>query len=147
MFGLGLEQGRTQAAQFFLKNNLSGPIFNNYDIGGYLIYFLYPKEKVFVDNRPEAYPPDFFTETYVPMQEDNGVWQKMEKKYHFETIFFYRLDLTPWSQTFLVNRIQDKTWAPVWVDGSTIIFVKRDEKNQEIIRRFELPQEMFSVRK
>jgi len=144
--GLGLMANNAQAADFFKKNQLRGPIFNNYDNGGYLIYYLYP-EKVFVDNRPEAYPSDFFQKTYIPMQEDNKKWQEEDQKYHFETIFFYRHDLTPWGQQFLVNRIGDGAWVPVYVDDWSIIFVKRTEKNKEIIKNFELPKGMFSISK
>jgi len=145
--GLGLKEGNSKAAEFFLENNLKGPIFNNYDNGGYLIYFLYPQEKVFVDNRPEAYPAEFFQKTYIAMQESDKRWQEVEEKYDFNTIFFYRHDLTPWGQNFLIGRIQDSAWAPVYVDDWSIIFLKRNEENKEIIKRFELPKEMFSVRK
>jgi len=58
---------------FFKENNLQGPIFNNYDIGGYLIFNLFPQEKVFVDNRPETYSSEFFQEDYIPMQEDYDI--------------------------------------------------------------------------
>jgi len=58
--GLGLAAGVNASARFFLDQEIRGPIFNNYDIGGYLIYHLFPGERVFVDNRPEAYPASFF---------------------------------------------------------------------------------------
>jgi hypothetical protein len=145
-FGGGLSPGNEKAARFFLENKLPGPIFNNYDIGGYLIYYLHP-QKVFVDNRPEAYPADFFQKTYIPAQEDNKVWKELDQKQNFQTIFFYRHDLTPWGQTFLLNRIKDEDWSPVYVDDWSIIFVKRNEENKEVIREFELPMEMFSVNK
>ena len=57
--GIGLAKDDQKAAEFFKKENIQGPIFNNYDIGGYLIYYLYPGQKVFVDNRPEVYPKEF----------------------------------------------------------------------------------------
>lgn len=143
--GVGLQNGNNLAAEFFLKNNLSGPIFNNYDNGGYLIFYLYPKEKVFVDNRPEAYPAEFFQKTYIPMQEGKDKWDEEDKKYNFNTIFFHRNDLTPWAQTFLVSRIADPSWAPVYVDDWSIIFVKRNETNKRLISKYELPKEMFTI--
>lgn len=143
--GLGLMANSEKASQFFLENKLEGPIFNNYDIGGYLIYNLFPSQKVFVDNRPEAYPADFFEKTYIPMQEDESVWNEKLLKYKFNSIFFYRHDLTPWGQKFLITRIQDKEWAPIFVDDYSIIFLKRDEKNSELIKKFELPKEIFKI--
>lgn len=146
-FGLGPERGVEKAALFFNKENLEGPVFNNYDIGGYLIYYLYPKEKVFVDNRPEAYPKEFFENVYIPMQEQEEIWEKTDQKYNFNSIFFYRHDMTPWSQTFLIDRISDPSWVPVYVDDYSIIFLKRNKVNEELIKTFELPKEMFSIRK
>lgn len=145
--GVGLKKGNLKAGEFFQKQEIKGPVFNNYDNGGYLIYALYPGEKVFVDNRPEAYPAEFFQKTYIAMQESDKRWQEVDKEYNFNTIFFYRHDLTPWGQNFLVNRIQDSSWAPIFVDDWSIIFLKRNERNTEIIKRFELPKEMFSVKK
>ena len=40
--GLGVHQQDGVPAAFIKKNNLKGPIFNNYDIGGYLIFHLFP---------------------------------------------------------------------------------------------------------
>src|SRR3989344_449297 len=141
--GFGLTPSSPHSANFFLENNLSGPIFNNYDIGSYLIFYLYPREKVFVDNRPEAYSSDFFTNLYIPLQENETFWKESESQ--FNTIFFNRNDLTPWAQKFLINRIQDSSWAPVYIDSSTIIFLKRNEQNQNLITKFELPRSMFSI--
>jgi len=145
-FGFGLKANTQKATEFYINNNLKGPIFNNYDNGGYLIFNLFPNEKVFVDNRPEAYSAKFFTDIYVPMQEQNDKWEQTDKKYGFNAIFFYRNDLTPWSQTFLINRIKDKSWAPIFVDEYSIIFLKRNQINSELIKKFELPKEMFIVR-
>lgn len=135
-------------ADFFIRNNLSGPIFNNYDIGGYLIYNLFPQENVFTDNRPEGYPKEFFQNIYIPMQENEDVWKLNLKKYNFNTIFFYRHDLTPWAQKFLISRINDRdNWVPVFVDSHTIIFVRNNDLNKEIIKKYQLPRELFQVKK
>jgi hypothetical protein len=141
----GLVPGINGSAEFFKRLNIQGPMFNNYDIGGYLIFHLFPKVKVFVDNRPEVYSVPFFKDVYVPMQENNDVWHKIDQQYGFNVIYFYRHDLTPWGQNFMVNRVLDPEWAPVYVDLFTIIFLKRNEQNKSIINAFELPHSMFSV--
>jgi hypothetical protein len=141
----GLAPNMQLSADFFNRFNLRGPVFNNYDIGGYLIFNLFPEEKVFVDNRPEAYDDDFFKKTYVPMQEDEEKWKEIDAKYYFNAIYFYRHDFTPWAQPFLIRRVQDPQWAPVFVDRYTIILLKRNIENEELIRRFELPKGIFSL--
>lgn len=143
--GLGLMPNNNAAAEFFKKQNISGPIFNNYDIGGYLIYHLYPKYQIFVDNRPEAYPTDFFQKIYIPAQDDEKKWQQVDEKYKFNVIFFSHRDLTPWAQKFLINRINDSSWAPVFADQYAIIFLKRNSINEPIITKYEIPKEQFRI--
>ncbi len=143
--GLGLLPGTQGSMVFYKENNLQGPIFNNYDAGGYLIFYLYPNQKVFVDNRPEAYPSSFFTNEYVPMQEKQEIWSTLSEKYGFNTIYFYRHDYTPWAQPFLIERIKDPVWAPVYVDDFALILVKRVAQNQAIIDKYELPKSTFLI--
>jgi hypothetical protein len=142
---IGLMPNVNVSAEFFKQTGLRGPIFSNYDIGGYLIYYLQGQEKVFVDNRQEAFPPDFFQKIYIPMQEDASVWQQQQAEYGFNVIYFYRHDLTPWGQDFLIARVRDPQWAPVFVDDYVIIFARRGSVDQGIIDRFELPKSMFRV--
>ncbi len=141
----GLYPGINQSAEFYKSSGLKGPIFSNYDIGGYLIYHLYPQEKLFVDNRQEAFPPTFFKDVYIPMQEDHAVWAKVNDQYQFNVVYFYRHDLTPWGQSFLLQLIDDPLWAPIYVDGYTIMFARRGSVNQSIINEHELPRDMFTV--
>lgn len=145
ILGLGLAPNNNASAEFFLAHDIKGPILNNYDIGGYLIYYLWPEEKVFVDNRPEAYPNSFFQETYVPLQENDAVWAETQQTYHFNAIFFSYRDYTPWAQHFLIVRIQDPAWAPVFADDYAIIFLKRNELNANLIAQFEIPKNKFAV--
>ncbi|MFH1863578.1 MAG: hypothetical protein ABIJ85_01520, partial [bacterium] len=137
-FGYGLETGNSASANFFITNNLHGPIYNNYDNGGYLIFHLFPKEKVYIDNRPEAYPSSFFTEEYVPSQNDDRKWLDLDKSYNFNTIFFSYHDGTPWGQKFIKNRLNDPQWALVFIDKDTVILLKRNSQNQSVINRFEI---------
>lgn len=144
-FGIGLLPGINDSAEFFKKEGLKGPIFNNYDIGGYLIFHLFPKEKVFVDNRPEAYSIDFFQKIYIPMQNDEENWKEMVNKYNLNTIYFQRWEMTNWSADFLVRRVNDPEWVPVFADLYTVILVRKNSDNAEIIKKFELPKENFRL--
>lgn len=114
------------AMNFVLKNNLPQPIYNNFDIGSYIIYRGYPKYDVFVDGRPEAYPASFFHDVYIPSQSDYQIFKKLDEKYHFQTIIFSITDQTPWGQSFLKNVAKDKTWSIVYLDHFTIILIKSD---------------------
>ncbi len=143
--GLGLDPRVNASAEFFRNVNIHGPIFNNYDIGGYLIFHLYPYRRVFVDNRPEAYSTSFFNEIYKPMQESEDNWHDIDSKVNFNVIYFMRHDMTEHAQPFLIRRISDPDWVPVFVDTWNIILVKRNKQNKDIIKKYALPQEMFKA--
>lgn len=145
--GIGLAPNTQDSAIFFIANNIQGPIFNNYDIGGYLIFNLRGIEKVFVDNRPEAYPNKFFVEEYAKMQEKEDIWKRELEKYKFNTIYFYRHDVTDNAQSFLIRRLKDNDWVPVFVDNYSIILVRRVEKNNGVINLYKIPENVFVLDK
>lgn len=144
-FGLGLAPRAEESAEFFKKNNIAGPVFNNYDIGGYLIYNLWPDSSVFVDNRPEAYSEELFRH-YMEIQLDKRKWEKAEDSYSFNAVFFAWHDLTEWGQAFLIRITQDPNWEPVYIDPYAIILLKKNEANREVIDKYRLSRSIFTAR-
>ncbi len=143
---IALPDNINRSANFIKKFNIPGPMFNNYDIGGYVIYHLFPKWRCFVDNRPEAYSYNFFKKVYEPMQANEDVWHAIDARYKFNIIYFYRLDMTRDAQPFLVKRLKDPEWVPVFVDNWTLILVRNTEINRAIIEKFALPKKMFKAK-
>ncbi|MGB0369109.1 MAG: hypothetical protein ACPGD8_06870 [Flavobacteriales bacterium] len=141
---LGLIEGINGCGEFIRSNKIPGKIFNNYDLGGYLIYHLHDKEKVFVDNRPEAYSVAFFDSIYKPMQENEVIWKQKSEEYGINLIVFYRHDNTPWAQPFLIGKAQDPEWVPIYVDQVSLILIKNREENRQWIEEFALPRKMFN---
>ena len=137
---LGLEPTANNAAHFIKSHEIHGPFFNNFDIGGYMVYHFFPQERPFVYNMPEAHPSDFWRSVYIPMMQDNVVWQEQLSKYDFNAIVLFHGDRTGWGQEFLVARLQDPQWAPVFVDRSIIVLVRRNGKNGDVITQFEIPR-------
>lgn len=134
--GLGVSENVLAAAEFVKSSGLKGPIFNNYDVGGYLIFGLYPQERVYVDNRPEAYTESFFADEYIAPQESEAAWQALEKRWGFNAVIFSYRDYTPWAQNFLAERAKDPSWAPVFADGQIVVFAKNNALNAGIIEKF-----------
>lgn len=132
-----IEHGK-QALDFVLANNLPQPIFNNFDIGSYIIYKGYPNYRVFVDGRPEAYPKKFFKEVYVPMQENPDVFQSIDEKIKFQTIIFSHTDQTPWAQIFLKSITQNSNWNIVFIDDFMIVLAKSDIAEERQLAKIDL---------
>lgn len=131
-FGLGFNGFNEQAIEFINKNNLENNIFNNFDIGGYFIFELYPKYKVFIDNRPEAYPADFIENVYKQLQIESVIQSKIFDKYKIKTIFFNHGDQTQWGEIFIRRIINDKDWSLVYLDPKIFIMTKKDGRFKDI---------------
>jgi tetratricopeptide (TPR) repeat protein len=147
-FGLGLADGEADSFQFFKDSGLSGPIFNNYDAGSALIFGLKDKDggKVFVDNRPEAYDAQFFSDVYLPMQNDNEQWKKILEQYKFKAVYFAYTDQTPWGKTFLTRILADTDWSLIYFDRHYVILVRKSEVSTEIVNKYNLDSWSFRTR-
>jgi hypothetical protein len=139
--GIGLEEANGAAAEFFLREKIQGPIFNNFDVAGYLVYYLFPDYRAFVDNRPEAYPAAFFTDVYFPMQSDEEKWAAISRHYGFNVIVFNYRERSVQGEQFIIRRVLDPLWAPVFFDKDIIILAKRDGPNQPVVQKYELPKD------
>ena len=140
--GIGLDRHSNDAATFFKEQDLKGPIFDDYDIGGYILYHLFPKEKVFVDNNgADTYPASFFDDIYMPALMDDQKWAETQEKYKLNAIFISQRDASPVIGTFLWDRLHDPSWALVYADTYAVIFLKNTAENQSIITKFQITKE------
>ena len=138
-WGIGLTQSSEHAAKFYLAQNISGPVFNNFDIGSYLDFYLYP-QKTFVDNRPEAFTPEFWQYVYIPAQTDQDWWQVFDAHYDFNSIFFGHTDGTGWAVSFLKRITSHPDWTAIYLDQHAIILLKNLDNNKSLIDKFAIPQ-------
>ncbi len=138
MFGFSVPNGLDRGINFIKENKIKGPLFNNFDIGGFLIWKLYPGERVFVDNRPEAYSTGFFNDIYKPMQGDKQKWGEFSKKHNINYIFFAHTDVTPWAKQFVQDIIKSNDWKLVYLNENILIFVKNSKDNSNVISKFNI---------
>lgn len=131
-FGYGYRESQKQATDFILSQRLPGRLFNNFDIGGYAIYRLYPAYPVYVDNRPEAYPASFFRDVYIKLQEDDGLRKKVFAREGIHTVLFSPTDATPWGASFLSHILADPEWKLVFVNDTSLVLT--DEKGRQDVR-------------
>lgn len=140
---LGILPGNTTAADFINTNQLTGPMFNDFDIGSYAIFFLYPRLRPFMDNRPEAFPKKFINEVYSPMLLQDSAWQEQLQKYNFNFILYHFTFSEKIKDKFLIARLHDPTWVPVFADEFSIVLVRRNPINQPLISAHEMPLSSF----
>lgn len=138
----GVYEDAKGALDFIQREKIHGPIFNNFDIGSYIESRLYPRERVFIDGRPEAYPVSFIQGVYIPMQQDPALFLKTSNSYRFNAIIFSHTDQTPWAEQFIATIIRDKGWRTVYLDPTIIVLIKNTNQNAPIISRFSLPDSL-----
>lgn len=127
-FGVDLAPKSTEAAEFINNNGLSGPIFNDFNTGGYVIFYLYPDIKPFLDNRPEAYPSDFLSQEYAPMRLGEDIWYEKSGSYGFNTILISLKNRSEQSLRFINQRLKDRAWSVAFQNDQHIVFTKNKEK-------------------
>lgn len=145
--GLSIEEHAKGALDFVMAKNLPGLIYNNFDIGSYIIYRTYPEHKVFVDGRPEAYPKEFFQSIYIPSQADYNNFKELESQLFFQTIIFSHTDQTPWGKNFLTSILKDDSWKVVYLDDFMVVLVKDkvlEDRNLEPIDLAKLEPQFYN---
>lgn len=145
-FGFGIIENAKTSADFFLINNLQGPIFNNFNTGSYYAYRFYPKEKIFVDGRPEAYPKAFFTDIYLPMRNNPQIFAKQMNVYDFNTIIISDWKYGGVEKNVIEMLRNEKRYALVYLDEHELIFVKRITEHKEVISRYTIDNESLRMK-
>jgi hypothetical protein len=124
--GLGIGEGMKDTVNFYISGNLKGPIFNNVEAGSYLIYRLYPKERVFIDQRRDPYPEEFINKVYLSMQDDANIWQEQVQKYKFNTIIIAYSERSIHVQNFMKYITTDRNWQIAYFDDFGVILIKKN---------------------
>lgn len=135
---LSLPESGKGALDFVLTNNLPSLVYNNFDIGSYIIYKGYPKYRVFVDGRPEGYPTNFLQEDYIATQSDFQKFKKQEDRLGFKTIIFSHTDQTPWGKSFLNSLSHDSNWNLVYLDDFMVVYLKKEIASKKGLKTIDL---------
>ena len=67
------------AVRFADEVGIAGRPFNDFASGGYLAWARFPRERVFIDGRTQAYPDDFFRFYFSVMDNPNGWPQVVDR--------------------------------------------------------------------
>jgi hypothetical protein len=104
------------AVSFLLKHRLSGPLFNHYDWGGYLIWRLSPEYRVFVDGRADLYGDKFLKE-FSGAYSLTGDWKAPFEQWAIRTV------VIPVSCP-LAAGLQASGWTVLFRDERSIVLGK-----------------------
>lgn len=132
-----------QATQFIKTQHLKGNMFNEYGYGGYLLYNLYPEQKVFIDGRTDIYlccemrdTLEIALKKFQPDEQfKNFIYQKIYDKYQISYVILRTEKHSLLRKiTKLLN--EDPNWSLVFWDDNSQIFIRKDGRNDNIIAQF-----------
>lgn len=117
------------AADFLLAHNIREPMFNTYEFGGYLMWRLWPEERVFIDGRAlsESVFNDYARILYNHSNADGGpTAQELLDRYGIQVIlmngFEYSEGLT-YNLMLSFSGPQTK-WKLVYNDAQAVVFMR-----------------------
>jgi len=124
------------AANFIAQNHISGPMFN-LEMGGYLIWRLWPQQKVFLDDRNEVFAGQV-ADNYkkIALIQDN--WLELVKNYNINYfVLGYKIPLSSLAKKLTKDLREQLDFRLVYWDDASVIYLKNSEMNRPIIDRFE----------
>ena len=134
-FGVNSPTYPVGAVDFVTENGIGGNVFNTLGAGGYFIWKCYPERREFIDGRLEAISDEFYS-FYISLLRDPGRWPECVAGYG---VTYAILDHWVTPDAALFSRIyRDKDWALVHLDGSSTVFLLRNEENEPVIRKHEI---------
>lgn len=105
------------AVSFLREHHPPGPLFNDYNWGGYLIWKLYPAERVFIDGRADLYGDDFMDQ-YSATYSLTGDWQRTLNRWQIATV------MVP-SQSALATALPATgSWKPAFRDPHAVVLAR-----------------------
>jgi hypothetical protein len=105
------------AVDYLAKQNLAGPVFAPDFWGGYLIYRLYPKVRVVLDDRHDLYGEEFF-KSYLKLIHVEPGWEDFLREHPSECVLAPR-------DSPLADRLSTRwEWRAVYADNVAIAFIR-----------------------
>ncbi len=123
LWGLGVadHQLPVAAAQFLANNPPPGAMYNSFRLGGYLLYALAPRQRVFIDGRNDTlYPVSFFDETIRAKEEPSVLDAQLYQYGIGYAVLECRQLQCPYYQRLLAS----PAWRLVYWDDQVAIVVR-----------------------
>ena len=112
------------AAAFLKQRHITGPIFNSYEYGGYLIWSLWPQNPVFIDGRALS-ESVFLDYAAILYNRDNAL--ALLNQYNVQTIVMNTFEYSQGLLSNLAPALADPNqheWTLIYTDPQAVIFVR-----------------------
>jgi Flp pilus assembly protein TadD len=138
LFGAGLSKLYPEkAAEFILRERLPGNIFNDYDLGGYLVFRLGQQYPDYVDGRAIPFLDVMFEQREVMRQPpDSEAWRELADRRGINTLIFsVARSLT---DVPLPQFCTSQAWKLVYLDNVAAVFLRNRPENAQVLNRLQI---------
>jgi len=105
------------AVNYLQKNEVKGPVLSPDFWGGYLIYRLYPRTQVVVDDRHDLYGEEFF-KSYLKMWHVEPGWEDFLREHESSCV------LLPKNAALTAVLLESGAWKTIYSDDVAVVFVR-----------------------
>ena len=119
------------ATAFARRVDLSGPLFNSMNIGGWVIWEMYPDARVFHDSRLQAYPAQHFRDT-MEAYRSQPRWNAL-----VAGVDWAMLSVPRPNELSGAGRFPGAEWATIYWDDASEILVRRTGRFASLIAEHE----------
>lgn len=107
------------AVEYVRQHHVPVPMFNTYNFGGYLVWALSPKRKVFIDGRGEIYEAGGVLLDYLHIANLHPAALAIMSKYHVKSCL---MEQDAPLATLLASQ---PDWQKVYSDNNSVLFIRR----------------------
>jgi tetratricopeptide (TPR) repeat protein len=137
--GLGYPKG---AVSFMRANHITGNIFNVFNNGAYLIFYMYPDCRVFIDGRTELYEGPFLLADMRCLSDPKSI-EGISQRYNINCV------ILPCDSDNLIAGMfdylyKDEKWRLVFFDGHSSVFLKSGSY-EDLIKSNEIDLSHFRI--
>jgi hypothetical protein len=137
--GVDLDRVPVAACGFIAQNKVSGPFYNAYGFGGYWIWRFNGDPPVFIDGR---YPSvrgyiRVLDRFWAAKQGNPGAWGRFLDSYGARAALVGYPAPSVKNPPALDRYFPRSRWALVYWDDTALLFVRRDARHRDLIRRWE----------
>jgi hypothetical protein len=130
------------AADFLLAHHISGRMLNTYEIGGYLIWRLWPQEKVFVDGRAlnEAAFQDYQRMAGNADSTTGKSAEDLLAQYGIEVIVMDGFEYnsgTPYMLPAALSDPKQTEWKLVYMDSVAVVYMRHPPPDVRVLNSFD----------
>jgi hypothetical protein len=108
------------AVSFMARDRPPGPVLNDYNWGGYLLWKLYPEYRVFIDGRTDVYGDSFMDDFYATYHLADG-WKRPIQQWQIRTVI-----LPP--DAPLISALRSQAgWKQIYADSQAVLLAREPD--------------------